>query len=97
MAEWIIAGLLGGILLILYVELRESARAHRLLEREIDKLDQRMELSREAIVRNTDLMEREIDKLDRRMELSHEAIVRNTDRMASDVRELRKVIEGEGT
>ena len=72
MAEWIIAGLLGGILLILYVELRESARAHR-------------------------LMEREIDKLDRRMELSHEAIVRNTDRMASDVRELRKVIEGEGT
>ena len=72
MAEWIIAGLLGGILLILYVELRESARAHRLLEREIDKLD-------------------------RRMELSHEAIVRNTDRMASDVRELRKVIEGEGT
>ena len=72
MAEWIIAGLLGGILLILYVELRESARAHR-------------------------LMEREIDKLDRRMELSHEAIVRNTDRMASDVRELRKVVEGEGT
>ena len=72
MAEWIIAGLLGGIILILYVELRETARAHR-------------------------LMEREIDKLDRRMELSNEAIVRNTDRMASDVRELRKVVEGEGT
>lgn len=72
MAEWIIAGLLWGMLLILYMELRESARAHR-------------------------LMEREIDKLDRRMELSHEAIVRNTDRMASDVRELRKVVEGEGT
>ena len=58
--------------MILYVELRETARAHR-------------------------LMEREIDKLDRRMELSNEAIVRNTDRMASDVRELRKVVEGEGT
>ena len=72
MAEWIIAGLLGGILLILYVELRAGARLRH------------------------DLI-REIDKLDRRMGLSHEAIVRNTDRMASDVRDLRRVIEGEGT
>ena len=32
MAEWIIAGLLWGMLLILYMELRESARAHRLME-----------------------------------------------------------------
>ena len=63
MAEWIIAGLLGGIIFILYVELRESARAHRLMEREIDKLDRRMELSHEAIVRNTDRMASDVREL----------------------------------
>ena len=38
MAEWIIAGLLGAILLILYVELR-------VLTRELEKLDRRIEQS----------------------------------------------------
>ena len=56
MAEWIIAGLLGAILLILYVELRVLTRAmdklDRVLTREMEKLDSKME------------------KLDRRMEQS---------------------------
>ena len=65
MSEYIIAALLGAIMLILYVELRQSARAHDRLVKEIEKLDRRMQLA--------------------------------TDQMASNVRELRRVIEGEGT
>ena len=82
MAEWTIAGLLGAVVLILYVELRESARAHRLMEKGHEQIRQ-------------DLV-REFDKLDRRMELSHEAIVRNSDQMARAVRDLQRVVHGEG-
>ena len=49
MAEWIIAGLLGAILLILYVELRvltrEMEKLDRVVTREMEKLDRRMEQS----------------------------------------------------
>ncbi len=68
MAEWIIAGLLGGILSILYVELRAGARLRHDLTREIDKLDRRMEMSHGAIVRNTDRMASDVRALRRVVE-----------------------------
>ena len=83
MAEWMIAGLLAGILVILYVELRANARGHRLMEKGHEQI--RQDLTRE------------LSKLDRRMELSHEALIRQADQMASDVRVVRQVVEGEGT
>ncbi len=54
MAEWIIAGLLGAILLILYVELR-------VLTREMEKLDRRMEKSTDRIAEDVRALRRIIE------------------------------------
>ena len=68
MAEWMIAGLLAGILVILYVELRANARIRHDLVREIEKLDRRMELSHEALVRNSDQIASDVRVLRRLVE-----------------------------
>ncbi len=54
MAEWIIAGLLGAILLILYVELR-------VLIREMEKLDRRMERCMDRVAEDVRALRRIVE------------------------------------
>ena len=61
MAEWMIAGLLAGILVILYVELRANTRIRHDLVREIEKLDRRMERNSDQIASDVRALRRLVE------------------------------------